>query len=241
MAWAYLSIELRVYQYLEAIAIRPTLIFFLPKLPLGTAAPSITFFMKKIALLMTGIICLVCSCKKSGTTSPPTTSLQITVTDNLGNTVQGALVALYSSESDFNNDVNRVNLQTTDSKGIVTFSNLQAIKYYWFAQNGCRNNIFGSVMTTNPITANIKNTVTTILQSTGVLKFVNTSTNPYHVYVNNQLYTDLAGGATKSTEFALAGSYTIRVVQISGYIVSPTDKTYTGTLSCGGTLTTTFP
>jgi len=37
------------------------------------------------------------------------------------------------------------------------------------------------------------------------------------------------------------GSYSIRVLQLSGYVFTPTDQTYTGTLSCGQTMTTTFP
>lgn len=197
---------------------------------------------KKAAILLMAPIILFSNCsKKGGTSAPPDTQFRLTVNDNLGNAVSGATVRLYASQSDFTNDLNRVSVKTTDASGIVTFTGLSAIKYYWFAEKGCTNNIFGSVATASPITANNTTTITTVLGSTGALRFVNTSANPYRVYINGTAYAEMNGGTTKIVDYAVTGSYTIRVLQLSGYAVTPTDLTYTGTLTCGATLSTTFP
>lgn len=182
---------------------------------------------------------LLASCSKSS--SPQPTSLQITVINSVGNPVIGASVTLYSSQTDLLNNTNALGSSTSDSKGMVTFSNLSAIQYYWLAQDGCENNVNSSVTSQTPLTANINNTVTSTLSGTGTLKFVNTSANPYHVYVNGVLSGDISGGQSGDEYYAPIGNYTIRVVQISGYAVTPTDESFTGTLSCGSSLTTTFP
>jgi len=49
------------------------------------------------------------------------------------------------------------------------------------------------------------------------------------------------GGTVDYENFMPTGYYTIRVLQVSGYAVYPTDETFSGTLGCGATLTTTFP
>ncbi len=185
---------------------------------------------------------LFSNCKKSSTDQPPPkTSLKITVSDDLGNKVSGASVAIYETLADLQDDLHRIGSSVTNVNGEVTFTDLKAIKYYWFAEKGCKNNAFGSAVTVNSITANITNTTTTVLSGTGELKFINTSANPYRVYINGQVYTEMSGGSTKTANYAAIGTYTIRVLQISGYVITPTDKTYTGILSCGGVLTTTFP
>ena len=179
------------------------------------------------------------SCSKSSTPAP--TALQITITDGLGNVVTGASVTLYGSQTDWTNNTNPIGSATSDSKGVVTFTNLSSTTYYWLAQDGCENNIHGSATNQTPLTANATTTITTVLAGTGTLKFVNTSANPYHVYVNGTYIGDVAGGETAISANDVLGSYTIRVLQISGYAVTPTDESFTGTLSCGSTLTTTFP
>lgn len=171
----------------------------------------------------------------------PSTALKISVSDDLGNKQPGTTVALYATQDDMKIDNNRIATKTTDTNGDVTFSELKTIKYYWFAQKGCKNNVFGSATTTNTLTGNITNTVSTVLEGTGELKFFNSSTNPYKIYINGQLYTEMNGGTQKTVDFAKTGNYTIRVVQVRGYVITPTDKTYIGNLVCGGTLITNFP
>lgn len=198
------------------------------------------FFLTRLLVLAL----LFFSCSKNsggGGTTAQDTKLKLKITDDLGNASVGASVILYASLSDYQNNVNMTAIATTDVTGTVTFSNLSAIKYYWFAQKGCLNNVFGTSTTTTALTANVTNSLTCVMAGTGQIKFVNTSTNPYRIYVNGQVYTDLNGGSIQTTGYAAVGSYNIRVLQLSGYLVTPTDKTYTGNVNCGGILTVTFP
>jgi PKD repeat protein len=170
------------------------------------------------------------------------TALEITVKDNLGNAVSGASVKLYGNLSDWTNGTNQLlTTLTTNASGVVRFSPLSAIKYFWLVSSGCRNNFLGGSTTTNTLTANVTNTVTTIIDGTGTLIVNNTSTNPYDVFVNNVLQvTNMAGGTVRQFT-APVGNYVIKVVQKSGFAFFPTEKTYNVNLTCGGTITTTFP
>jgi PKD repeat protein len=170
------------------------------------------------------------------------TALEITVKDNLGNAVSGATVKLYSSLSDWTNGTNQLlTTLTTNASGVVKFNPLTAIKYFWLVSSGCRNNILGGSTTTNALTANVTNTVTTIIDGTGTLVVNNTSSNPYDVYINSVLQVASMAGGTSRQFTAPVGTYVIRVVQKSGFVVFPTDKSYNANLTCGGTVTTTFP
>jgi hypothetical protein len=196
--------------------------------------------MKKNILILIAIIglAILSSCKKE----PTPTSLELTFKDVLGNSVSGASVKLYSSQTDWNNGSNQVGTtQFSDATGKVNFNDLSNIKYYWFAEKDCINNVNGSVTTTSALTANLNNTLNVILSSTGTLKFINTSSNPYRIYINGTVAFDMNGGTTQYKYYMPIGSYSLRVLQISGYVIYPTDMTYTGTLSCGFTLIATFP
>lgn len=76
--------------------------------------------------------------------------------------------------------------------------------------------------------------------TTGRIQFVNNSKHPYNVYVNGNLTIQQKGGQTGVNDFA-PGYYTVKVVQVSGYAVYPTEKTYTGTLEGCGTLVFSYP
>ncbi len=179
---------------------------------------------------------------KTVTITEPSTDLELTIRDELGNLVSGVSVKLYASETDWTNKTNQVG-QTliSNASGKVTFTNLSNIKYYWFAEKDCKNNIHGAVTTVNPLTANVTTALNISLIPTGKLKFVNTSSNPYRVFINGTPYIDMNGGTTKEVPYSQTGNYSIRVLQLSGYVLYPTDQTYTGTLGCGQTMTTTFP
>lgn len=196
---------------------------------------------KSILILLIFIgLAVINSCKKVETPTP--TSLELTLKDNLGNSVSGASVKLYSSQTDWNNGTNQVGTtQFSDASGKVKFNDLSNIKYYWFAEKDCQNNVNGAATTISALTANINNTVNVILSSTGTLKFVSTSSNPYRIFINGTAAFDMNGGTTQYDYYMPTGAYSLRVLQLSGYAISPTDLTYNGTLTCGSTLTTTFP
>ncbi len=170
------------------------------------------------------------------------TALEITVKDNLGNAVSGASVKLYSSLSDWTNGTNQLlTTLTTNASGVVKFSPLSAIKYYWSVTNGCNNNFYGSNTTTNALNTNITNTVTTIINGTGTLIVTNNSSNPYDVFINSVLQVASMAGGTSRQFTVPVGTYAIRVLQKSGFLFTPTDISFNRNVTCGGTVTTTFP
>ena len=195
-----------------------------------------------MAILYIAIATTIISCQKETIIPPQDTSLEITVTDDFGNIVRGATVELYATENDFYAATNVIETNLTDANGIITFRNLSSDKYYWFVSKDCKNNMNGGFGVTSAIPPNMVSVISTVISSTGTLKFVNTSNNPYTVFVNGAIaISNLQGGYNQSLTFEPTGSYSFRVVQISGYNQYPADITFSGTLTCGATLTTTFP
>ena len=171
------------------------------------------------------------------------TKLQIKVLDINANVVSGAAVKLYGTFADWQNNTNQIGTTlSSNSNGIVTFSGLQSKIYYWDASNGCMNNYNNSYYNINNLTPNAINTFSTIVTETGTLKFISNSTNPYKVEVNGIVaFNSMAGGTTQYLYYKPATNYTVKVTQLSGYVFSPTIKSYTGNLTCGNTLTITYP
>jgi hypothetical protein len=180
------------------------------------------------------------SCKKDD--APPPTTLELTIKDNLGNAVSGATVKLYTSVTDFGEQKNQFGeTHFTDASGKVTITGISNLQYYWFVEKDCKNNFTGGVTSESNLLSNKTNAFNVIINSTGILKFSNNSANPYKIFINGTELGQIDGNTTTSLPYVPTGSYSIRVLQVSGYAVYPTDKTYTGTLDCGSTLTTTFP
>lgn len=187
------------------------------------------------------ILLLFSNCSKKGSSTPADTALKINVTDNFSLPAAGATINLYSSQAGWLNQTGLIRSATSDGSGSATITGLSPAVYYWRITKGCLTNENGTI-TSNALTANITNTVTVMLQNVGTLKLVNTSTDSYKVYVNGVLtINSMPGNMIQLLTNAPIGSYTIRVVQLSGYIGIPRDETFTGTLVCGGTLSTTFP
>ncbi len=160
----------------------------------------------------------------------------------MGNSVSGATVKIYTSETDFRDQKNQFgDTHFTDSKGSLTVTNVSDLKYYWFIEKDCKNNYNGGVTTTSSLILNKTNTIDAIISSTGTIKLTSLSNNPYKIYLNGTYVGDIEAKQTKSFYYRETGSYSIRVVQKSGYAVYPTDETYTGTLECGVTLNGSFP
>jgi hypothetical protein len=75
---------------------------------------------------------------------------------------------------------------------------------------------------------------------TGLIEFVNNSKNPYAVYISGILQTTLSGN-THISYTANIGTYSCQVIQQSGYLVTPTNETFTANVTYGGTVVVTFP
>ena len=76
--------------------------------------------------------------------------------------------------------------------------------------------------------------------STGILKLSSTSDNPYYVYIDGNYQTTIAGHGTYSWKLN-TGSYTVRVLQKSGYLFYPTDETYNCVITKNNTNILYFP
>jgi hypothetical protein len=204
--------------------------------------PVMLFRKLPLAIILASFVLFSCSKKDQPDPAPiPTTDLKITFTDASGNKVSGASVSLYSNLTDFLNESSAFRTGTTDVNGAIIFSSLAASTYLWRGKSGCMSNDNSTYSTSSAISANQTTSLSSVMRSTGTLKFTNTSSNPYRVYVNGVVVGDQPGGTVTSLKYSLTGSYTVRVLQLSGYAVTPTDKTYTGSVTCGGTLNTTYP
>jgi hypothetical protein len=71
------------------------------------------------------------------------TSLNVTVRDEVGNTVDGATIRLYEKEDDYKAEKNEVAKEITDEKGVAKFKDIKAIAFYVLVQKGDKDNIGG--------------------------------------------------------------------------------------------------
>ncbi|MGL1889128.1 MAG: carboxypeptidase-like regulatory domain-containing protein [Reichenbachiella sp.] len=76
------------------------------------------------------------------------TSLRVTVLDELGNPAVGVPVSIFASKPDYKAEVNPVvPTDSTDEKGRVTFKGLDPISYFVHAELEGKSNIGGAVLT----------------------------------------------------------------------------------------------
>ncbi len=76
------------------------------------------------------------------------TNLRITIQDDLGNVQEGATVTLYGNNEDYRSSKNPIaGPEKTDSKGRVTFKDLEEKVYFVYATKGEMNNNMLGVQT----------------------------------------------------------------------------------------------
>jgi hypothetical protein len=191
---------------------------------------------KRFYILALAVPLIILSgCKKDDPS--PSTTIEIRLIDESGNSVSGATVKLYKSQADIENQENQLgSTLTSDTGGKVTFSNLESLPYYWLAEKGCQNNVNG-IMTTDALESGKTRIITSTLISTGNLELTNQSLDQYQVYINGYLLLTADAGFVYNYIYVPVGSYEIRVLKVGGAV----DKTYNGTITCGNTLSITFP
>lgn len=91
------------------------------------------------------------------------TSLNVTVRDETGNTVEGAKVQLFENEEDYNAEKNVVAEGTTDKKGYVKIKELKSMAYYVIVRKDDKDNTGGGEQT-GKLEANKINKVTIVIQ-----------------------------------------------------------------------------
>src|SRR5688572_7045212 len=94
---------------------------------------------------------------------PIKTSLNVTVRDETGNTVQGATVQLFENEEDYNTEKNVAAQGVTDKKGYVKIKELKSISYYVLVRKDDKDNSGGGEKT-EKLEPNKINKVTIIIQ-----------------------------------------------------------------------------
>lgn len=70
------------------------------------------------------------------------THLNLTVLDDAGNPVEGAMVSLYKTVDDYNANKPATEPLKTNKKGVVKFGPLEPLEYYIFAKKGNMSNDF---------------------------------------------------------------------------------------------------
>lgn len=91
------------------------------------------------------------------------TSLKVTVLDELGNPAEGVEVTLFLTKEDYRAETNPIQTKVTDADGKVTFKKLKPIPYYVYASTADKSNI-GSGVLTQELQEGKTNRVNTIIE-----------------------------------------------------------------------------
>jgi uncharacterized protein (DUF2141 family) len=91
------------------------------------------------------------------------TSLNVTVRDETGNTVEGATVMLFEKEEDYTKETNIAAQGVTDNKGYLKLKDLKSIKYYVIVRKDDKDNAGGGEQT-GKLEAKKMNKVTIVIQ-----------------------------------------------------------------------------
>lgn len=75
------------------------------------------------------------------------TTLNLTVRDEVGNTVEGATVQLFEKEEDYTAEKNVAAEGTTDAKGILKLKDLKAMSYFIIVRKDDKDNSGGGERT----------------------------------------------------------------------------------------------
>jgi hypothetical protein len=75
------------------------------------------------------------------------TTLNLTVRDEVGNTVDGATVQLFEKEEDYNAETNVAVEGVTDAKGILKLKDLKAMSYFVIVRKDDKDNSGGGERT----------------------------------------------------------------------------------------------
>ena len=91
------------------------------------------------------------------------TTLNLTVRDELGNTVEGAAVKLFETEEDYTAEKNVAAEGVTDAKGVLKLKDLKAIPYFVMVKKDDKDNVGGGEQT-GKLEAKKINKVTIVIQ-----------------------------------------------------------------------------
>lgn len=133
--------------------------------------------------------------------------LFITLKDPLGNGVDSAAVRLYKNAQDSGIT------QLSDSSGVVIFSNLEPVLYYWFAQKGCATNRISKNTIGRPLIEGAILYGYSVMYETGTLEITNRSAEPYKI--SDSFFNITLPGDTTYILYPIVGSRTLHAEKIS--------------------------
>jgi len=200
---------------------------------------------KSLLIIILVVISLFFGCKKDTKeivqpTQPAPTQLKLTILNNLGNPVSGAIVTLFDSQINYITTLDPVSSVTSGSDGKVLFTNLQGIKYYWNVSYGCTDNSNGTNTTVSALTENVTNTVNIILSpKTNSITMLNYASEAYDCYVNGTFNQTIQGNGTVTLNNLIDGTYNLVFKEVH-YILFQTKYTGIVTVSCGDSKSLSF-
>lgn len=167
------------------------------------------------------------------------TKVEFTVLNSAGNPAANATVSLYKNETDFNSKSNAVQTKISDANGIALFDNLEPLKYYFYAEKDCQNNLNSGVVFVNPIVEGVTTTANILMtEAESTIHVSSYFDEAYKVYVNNVYKGDIVAYGDKYITVE-SGSYSIKLVQID-YIFYADEYTQSTNVSCGNEVTLEF-
>jgi hypothetical protein len=89
-------------------------------------------------------------CKKTELRDLPP-QLKLLVRDIDQNPVNGASADLYLKVEDFQENTNSIMSDTTDNEGIVIFTGLEELHYFFYVEKSGKSNLFGVAGTSSPL------------------------------------------------------------------------------------------
>lgn len=121
------------------------------------------------------IICLLPKCTKEIKDEIKKPSLFITLKNDFGKSISGAIVRLYK------NNIDSSLIKISDSSGVVIFFDLDVATYYWIAEKGCFTNRISQTTLNRDLVSNVILYGYSVMAETGVLKIINNSPEAYKV------------------------------------------------------------
>lgn len=123
---------------------------------------------------------------------------------------------------------------------ILTFSGCKKDCDFCYNQGYCNNGVCVCPNGFSGEQCQIDNRPACQRNSTGTVLFNSFSSNPYDCYINS-LYVGRVYGYGTLSVTSYSGYCNLRTLQVSGYVLYPSEYTGNGTLSSCGSLTFSFP
>lgn len=180
---------------------------------------------------------LIISCNKDDNN----TKLELTVLDEHGSPARDFDVDLFGNVDDWKNRFPFLQTAKTNENGVVTFDNLNSIKYYFKAFKGCINNNL-SYVSIEPLKTDYINTLTIRVQETCHFTITNNSGDNYRVYYDGIPQYTIPGHSYQTFVNGFPTGITkVRTLQLDGYIFFATDLTFTIDAECNSVESVVIP